>query len=89
MSHALVKIPAKLADAFDTYFQTSKFAQRNFMRFNKDAVLEQIKTVAKRYNYTIDPSAFGPNFKGVFKLANKTRTIRVSAATLPMAEDWT
>ena len=88
MAHALVKIPAKLADAFDTYFQTSRFAQKNFVKFNKDAVLAHIEKVAARYNYVLDASARSPNFKGVFKLANKSRTLRVSASTLPLAEDW-
>lgn len=89
MSHALIKIPAPLADAFDTYFQTSKFAQANFTRFNKELVLDSIKRVAARYGYTVDEAAFKPNFKGVFKLTRKTKAIRVSAATMPLAEDWT
>lgn len=89
MSHARIPMPKPLSDAFDTYFQTSKFAQKNFLKFNKEIVLAAIERAAARYGYTVDRSAYEPGFKGVFKLNRKTRSLRVSAATLPLAEDWT
>jgi len=89
MSHARIPMPKALADAFDTYFQTSKFAQKNFIKFDKGMVLPAIEKAAARFGYTVDRSAYEPGFKGVFKLNRKTRSIRVSASTLPLAEDWT
>lgn len=89
-----VRIPKKLADSFDTYFQTSRFAQANFTRFNKDMTIGQIKRLAERHGYVLDEEhALGKNFKGTFKISGgkgkKQKSLRVSAATLPLAEDWT
>lgn len=89
MSHPLIPIPAPLADVLDTYFQTSRFAQKNFLRFNKEEILTKIERVAARYNYKLDESARSDKFKGEFKLNRASRSIRVSSKTLPMAEDWT
>lgn len=89
MSRNLVSIPKALANELDTYFQTSRFAQKEFTKFNKGTLLARIVKVAARFRYTVDQSAFGPNFKGVFKLSCKSKALRVSAATLPLAEDWT
>lgn len=90
-----VRIPKKLADAFDTYFQTSRFAQRNFVKFNKDLTIGQIQRLAERYGYTLDTDhALGKSFKGTFKISGgrskkNPKNLRISARTLPLAEDWT
>lgn len=90
----VAKLPKKLADAFDTYFQTSRFAQKNFVKFDKSMTLGQIKRIAERHGYTLDEAAaLSKNFKGTFKIsggkAKRVKHLRVSAATLPFAEDWT
>ena len=93
MAHAQVRIPRRLAGAFDSYFQTSRFAQANFIKFNKELVIKQINSTAERHGLVLDEEhALGPKFKGTFKLSGgkkKQRMLRVSAASLPHAEDWT
>lgn len=88
-----VRLPKKLADAFDTYFQTSRFAQTNFVRFDKTMTLGQVKRLAERYGYTFDMEhATKGKFRGFFKLSGgkrKYRDLRVTSDSLPMAEDWT
>lgn len=85
-----VRIPKKLADVMDTYFQTSQFAQKHFLKFNKENLLTQIKERAARYGYELDTDhAESDKFKGVFKLSHAKRDIRISRNTLPFAEDWT
>lgn len=93
VSHKAVRLPKKLADSFDTYFQTSRYAQKNFTKFDKSLVLTTIKNAADRHGYVLDEEhALSSKFKGVFKISGgkgKTpKTLRVSAATLPQAEDW-
>lgn len=88
--HPAVRIPKKLADAFDTYFQTSSFAQQNFLKFNKDMLLEILAARAERYGYELDlEAAKSDKFKGVFKLSHKKRDVRIGRKNLPFAEDWT
>lgn len=93
MAHATTRLPKKLADAFDTYFQTSRFAQAKFMKFDKKLTIGQIKRLAERHGFTLDEEhALGTKFKGTFKISGgkgKTpKNLRVSAATLPRAEVW-
>lgn len=88
MSKPLVKMPAALADALDTYFQTSRFAQANFLPFNKTLALTKLHDAARRFNYTVTPVESKGQFKGVFKLDRPSQSLRVSAKTLPLAERW-
>lgn len=92
--HAQVKLPKKLADAFDTYYQTSRYAQQQFIPFNKDMILPQLEQRAQRYGFTLDADhARSKAFKGTFKLSGGRKKVpmqlRVSAKSLPLAEDWT
>jgi hypothetical protein len=80
-------LPTKLLEAFKAYFQTSKFAQENFIKFNKTMTVNGIKREASRYGYTL-VNGEEPNFKGVFKLRRRDRELRVAARTLPAAEVW-
>lgn len=94
MAHAQVRLPKKLADAFDTYFQTSRFAQSKFMKFDKRLTIGQIKRLADRHGFELDEAhALGDKFKGTFKInggkGKNKKALRISASTLPLAEDWT
>lgn len=84
----LVVMPKKLTDTLDAYFQTSKFAQKNFVPFNKELLHAKIREVAGRFNYEVVGLEEGKDFKGVFKLERKSQKLRVSAKTLPFAEKW-
>lgn len=85
-----VRIPKKLVDAFDSYFQTSRFAQQHFIKFNKDMTLGQIKRLAERHGYEFDiEHATRGKFRGFFKLhggrGKVKRDFRVTADSLPFA----
>ena len=79
-----VMIPRKLADALDTYYQTSAFAQRNFTKFDKTMTHQKIKDEAAKLHYTVEVSQ-GKN-SGTFIFARPSRKMRVSRKTFPEAE---
>lgn len=88
MSKPLVTMPRKLTDAVSAYFETSKFAQANFIPFNKTLVLSQLETEAAKLGYTVTAVESKGQFKGTFKLDRASQSLRVSAKTLPLAERW-
>lgn len=80
----LIPLPARLADAFDTYFQTAAFAQKNFTKFNRDLVMGKLRDSAKRLGYDVTAGE-GKN-SGHFTLTRATQTLRVTRANFPNAE---
>lgn len=84
----MVDLPPGLRREFDTYFQTAKYAQANFTRFDRSMIMERLSQAASRYGYTIVTDPTASNFKGVFRLERPTREIRVSNKTYPRAEIW-
>lgn len=80
----LIPLPARMADAFDTYFQTAAFAQKNFTKFNRDLVMGKLKEAAKRCGYEVNAGE-GKN-SGHFVLTRATQTLRVTRANFPNAE---
>lgn len=88
MSKPLVAMPRKLTEAVDAYFQTSRFAQRNFLPFNKTLTLSRLEAEASKLGYTVTPVESNGQFKGTFKLDRVSQSLRVSAKTMPLAERW-
>lgn len=88
MSKPLVTMPRRLTNAVSAYFETSRFAQANFLRFDKTLCLNKLNEEAAKLGYTVTPVESKGQFKGVFKLDRASQSLRVSAKTLPLAEKW-
>jgi hypothetical protein len=80
----LVALPKVLADALDSYYQTSKFARQHFIRFNKELVYRELNAAASRLGYTMSASE-GKN-AGQFVFTRASKTLRVTRDTFPQAE---
>lgn len=79
-----VRLPKKLEEAFDTYYQTSAFARKNFLKFNRELVMQEVTHAAKRCGYEVKASE--GKSAGEFTLTRKSQTLRVTRSKFPLAD---
>lgn len=73
------RLPARLEDAIDSFYQTWKFARLNGIKMNRDLVMQQVKQAAARFNYTVSTTKKA----GELILERPTQRVFVDPDTFP------